>query len=186
VLRADVAYASPEVVDFQPVDGRADLFSLGLVLLETLTGRYPPDVRLPPAESPEVRRYTAEVRVERPSWEPVGHLSERIRRFGPEDVERAARNVPEGLRPLLHKALRLHPDDRYQTGAEMRDALRDWLDSQGEPSGAEQVATELARLVREMPSPREVGAFPTEKGVILTPEEAALAEGAWRERKYRS
>ena len=50
VLRAELAYAAPEVMRRQRPDGRADLFSLGMVLLEMLSGQYPldpPDVRAP-------------------------------------------------------------------------------------------------------------------------------------------
>lgn len=179
VLRADVAYAAPEVVRFQPVDGRADLFSLGMVLLEVLSGQHPldlPDVRQPLGESPEVARYNARVHAERTTWASVGELADRIVRFGPEDVERVAQDVPEGLKQIIHKSVRGSPEDRYQTGAELRDALREWLRGLGTPFGREQVAAELAHLLRESPSPHEAGAFPTEKGVLLTPEEAALAE----------
>ncbi|HZI08172.1 MAG TPA: hypothetical protein VEZ71_29400, partial [Archangium sp.] len=48
----------------------------------------------------------------------------RILSFGPEDVERVASGVPEPLKCILHKALRSNPDDRYQTGFEMREGNR--------------------------------------------------------------
>jgi hypothetical protein len=71
-----------------------------MVLLEMLSGQYPldsPDVRLPFRESPEAIRYNARVRAERPTWTSVGELADRILSFGPEDVERVARKVPEPL-----------------------------------------------------------------------------------------
>ncbi len=98
VLRAELAYAAPEVMRRQRPDGRADLYSLGMVLLEMLSGQYPldsPDERLPFRESPEVIRYNARVRAERPTWTSVGELADRILNFGPEGVERVARKVPE-------------------------------------------------------------------------------------------
>ncbi|HSP77616.1 MAG TPA: protein kinase, partial [Myxococcaceae bacterium] len=185
VLRSDVAYAAPEVFRFQPLDGRADLYSLGLVLLEVLTGQYPldpPDVRLPPGESLEV---DASVRAERPAWAPVRELAARVLRFGPEDVERLARDVPEGLKRIVHRALRANPEERYPTGAALRDALCDWLRGQGQPFGRETLAAELAHLVREPPSPHEAGAFPTEQGVLPTPEQAARARAARGRRRRR-
>jgi serine/threonine-protein kinase len=188
VLRAEVSYAAPEVVSFQSFDGRADLYSLGMVLLEVLSGQHPldpGDLNLPPGESPEAARYNARVHAERTTWASVGEMADRIQRFGPEDVERGAQEVPEGLKRILHKALRRNPDDRYTTGAEMRDALRDWLHGQGTPFGRKQAAEELAHLVRERPSPHETRAFPTERGVLLTPEEAALAEEAGSKKKHR-
>jgi serine/threonine-protein kinase len=176
VLRADMAYAAPEVMRRQKPDGRADLYSLGMVLLEMLSGQYPldpPDVNLPAGESPEVDRYNARMRVERPTWTSAGVLADRILHFGPENVERIARHVPEPLKRILHKALRAHPDDRYQTGGEMRDELGTWLSTQGKRFGRSRAAAELRALVREKPAPEETRAFPIEKGVLLTPEEAA-------------
>ncbi|HLM43203.1 MAG TPA: protein kinase [Myxococcaceae bacterium] len=173
VLRADMAYAAPEVVRLQRPDGRADLYSLGLVLLELLSGQYPldpPDVAQPDEESPEVTRYNARVSAERSTWTSAGELADRIQRFGPEDVERVARGVPGQLKRILHKALRGNPEDRYQTGAELRDDLRAYA-RLGRPFGAPEAAAELAPLVFGKKSFGEPRAFPTEKGVIPTPEE---------------
>ena len=179
VLRADLAYAAPELMRRQKPDGRADLYSLGMVLLEMLSGQYPmdsPDERLPFRESPEAIRYNARVRAERPSWTSVGELADRILSFGPEDVERVAQKVPEQLKGILHKALRVHPDDRYQSGGEMRDELCAWLNDQGMPFGLSEAAAELGALIRDKPTPQETRAFPIEKGVLPTPEEEATEE----------
>jgi serine/threonine-protein kinase len=179
VLRAELAYAAPEVMRRQKPDGRADLYSLGMVLLEMLSGQYPldpPDVNVPFTESSEVVRYNAGVRPERPSWTSPGELADRILSFGPDDVERVACEVPEPLKGILHKALNAHPDDRYQTGGEMRDELRAWLNSQGKRFGPSEAEVALGTLLREKPAPQETRAFPIEKGVLLTPEEEAMAE----------
>ncbi|MGZ3459460.1 MAG: serine/threonine protein kinase [Archangium sp.] len=179
VLRAELAYAAPEVMRRQRPDGRADLYSLGMVLLEMLSGQYPldpPDVNLPDGESPEATRYNARVRAERRTWTSAGELADRILRFGPENVERVARKVPEPLKRILHKALRAHPDDRYQSGGEMRDELHAWLNGQGKPFGLSEAAAELGALLREKPAPQETRAFPIEQGVLPTPEEEATDE----------
>ncbi|WPB80945.1 serine/threonine-protein kinase [Archangium violaceum] len=179
VLRAELDYAAPEVMRHQEPDGRADLYSLGMVLLEMLSGQYPldsPDERLPFRETPEANWYNARVRAERPTWTSVGELAERVLTFGPEDVERVARKVPEQLKGILHKALRAHPDDRYQTGGEMRDELCAWLSTQGKRFGRARAAAELRALDREKPTPQETRAFPIERGVLPTPEEEATAE----------
>ncbi|HYO58523.1 serine/threonine-protein kinase [Archangium sp.] len=185
VLRAELDYAAPEVMRHQEPDGRADLYSLGMVLLEMLSGQYPldsPDERLPFPESPEAVRYNARVRAERPSWTSVGELADRILSFGPEDVERVARKVPEPLKQILHKALRGNPDERYQNGGELRDELCAWLSGQGKRFGRSRAAAELRALDRDKPVPQETGAFPIEKGVLLTPEEEATAEEEEKER----
>ncbi|MFY0528739.1 serine/threonine protein kinase [Archangium gephyra] len=179
VLRADLAYAAPEVMRRQKPDGRADLYSLGMVLLEMLSGQYPldpPDVNVPFSGSSEVSRYNARVRPERPSWTSPGELANRILSFGPDDVERVAAQVPEPLKCILHKALHAHPDDRYQTAGEMRDELRAWLNGQGQRFGLSEAEAELGALLREKPAPQETHAFPIEKGVLPTPEEEATAE----------
>ncbi|WP_257455610.1 serine/threonine protein kinase [Archangium lipolyticum] len=179
VLRAELAYAAPEVMRRQKPDGRADLYSLGMLFLELLSGQYPldsPDEKLPFRESPEAIRYNARVRAERPSWTSVGELADRVLRFGPEDVERVAQKVPEPLKRILHKALRGNPDDRYQTGGEMRDELCAWLSTQGKRFGRARAAAELRALDREKPTPQETRAFPIERGVLPTPEEEATAE----------
>jgi eukaryotic-like serine/threonine-protein kinase len=179
VLRAELAYAAPEVMRRQKPDRRADLYSLGMVLLELLSGQYPldpPNVNVPYSGSSEVSRYNAHVRSERPTWTSPGELANRILSFGPDDVERVACNVPEPLKCILHKTLHAHPDDRYQTGGEMRDELRAWLSTQGKWFGRSEAAVELGTLLRDKPPPQETCAFPIEKGVLPTPEEEATAE----------
>ena len=166
VLRADLAYAAPEVMRRQKPDGRADLYSLGMVLLEMLSGQYPldpPDVNVPYSGSSEVSRYNARVRPERPTWTSPGELANRILSFGPDDVERVAQQVPEPLKCILHKALHAHPDDRYQTGGEMRDELRAWLASQGNPFGPSEAEAELGTLLREKPPPRRRAPSPSRR-----------------------
>ncbi|MFL5355183.1 serine/threonine-protein kinase [Archangium sp.] len=177
VLRADVAYGAPELMRLQPPDGRADLYSLGMVLLEMLAGHYPldpPDVAQLPPEDPAVARYNARVRPERLAWTSAGELANRIQRFGPEDVERAAPHVPGQLKRIVHKMLRSDPADRYQTGAELRADLLSYL-QQAKPFGAPEAAAELAALVFKKKSPDETHVFPAEKGVVPTPEEDAMA-----------
>ncbi|MBM7115403.1 protein kinase domain-containing protein [Archangium primigenium] len=179
VLRAELAYAAPEVMRRQKPDGRADLYSLGMVLLEMLSGQYPldpPDVSVPFSGSAAASRYNARVRPERPSWTSPGELANRILSFGPDDVERVAAELTEPLKCIRHKALQAHPDDRYQTAGEMRDELRAWLNDQGRPFGLSDAEAELGALLREKPSPQETHAFPIEKGVLLTPEEEASVE----------
>jgi eukaryotic-like serine/threonine-protein kinase len=179
VLRANLAYAAPELMRGEKPDGRADLYSLGLVLLEMLSGHYPldpPDVALPVGTSPQAARHNAHLRAERSAWTSVGELAERILGFGPEDIERAAQGVPEPLKRVVHKALQVHPDDRYQTGEQMREELLTWLQGEHPRFRNAHVGAELKALVRDRPMPEETGAFPAEKGLLLTPEEEASAQ----------
>lgn len=99
VVRGKHAYMSPEQVEGRALDRRTDLFSIGIVLYEMLTGR-----RLFKAKNREqtldrVRR--AEVPSPR-AWRP---------------------EISENLEALLLRALARRPKDRYQTAGEMLEAL---------------------------------------------------------------
>ncbi len=158
VLRGDIAYASPERMRLEKVDHRADLFSLGLVMLELLTGRHLfdlEDVEQSAREAGPVPTALAQVHCEEPSWVPVTEMAARIERFGPEDVERAARGVSEPLRAVVHRALRREPSERYQSGLELRDALREFLVVQGRTYGRPEAAREVLLAVKEAELLRE-------------------------------
>jgi len=169
VLRGDIAYASPERMRLEKVDHRSDLFSLGLVMLELLTGRHLfdlEDVEQARQDGPEAG--LAEVQCEEPSWIPVREMAARIARFGPEDVERALQGVSEPLKAVVHRALRRDPAERYQSGLEIRDALREFLVVQGRAYGRPEAAREVlvavkeAELVRESADVLEPDVFPEE------------------------
>ncbi len=165
-LRGDLAYAAPEYTRAEAVDARADIFSLGLVLVELLTHRHPLDSEEMDAHAPEdparvLGEWVEHVRSEEPSWLPVPMMVERLQRLGPEHVEWAVHGLPEPLRVLLHKALRSDPSERFQTAAELRDALRRQL-AQGGPYGREEAAEEIRRATEE-------ASHLTEKADVLEP-----------------
>ena len=95
VIRGKYAYMSPEQVDGKDLDGRSDLFSLGIVLFELLTGRRLFKGRTRDETIARVRR--AEV----PS----------PRAYRPE--------ISEDLEGILLKVLSTRPAQRYQTAGEM-------------------------------------------------------------------
>ena len=88
-------YMSPEQARGRPLDGRADIYSLGIVLYELLVGRVP--YHADDSLAVGIMHIT----------QPVPALPEQ---FAP-------------LQPLLDRMLAKQPGDRYQNGAEVSDAI---------------------------------------------------------------
>jgi serine/threonine-protein kinase len=131
-----LAYAAPECARGQPPDARSEVFSLGVVLLQLLTGRH----LIPGAErfEAEVRRAGVPPTTDR--GEPVleacaRELEERLRAYGPVERESATRAVSVELRPLVHRALAVGPEERHAHPAELAHALREHLRRTGPPAG---------------------------------------------------
>ena len=94
------AYMSPEQASGDTsIDGRSDLYSLGCVLYEMLTGE-------PPFTGPSAQAIIAK------------------RFVSPVPKVRTTRDVPEAVDGALMRALARTPADRYRTGAEFAEALR--------------------------------------------------------------
>ncbi|QRN94693.1 serine/threonine protein kinase [Archangium violaceum] len=188
VLRGNIAYAAPELIRsvsekgkeglLSPhgFDSRADLFSLGLVLLEMIAGHHPldpPDV-LPPKVSRRALRLVSGMRAEHSAWASIEVLADRLLRFGPEDVERIARGAPAPLKQVVHRALRSDPSRRYPSAAELRDDLREYLASLRRPFGAPEAAAELADIVKSASMIQRMDANPVELGVLPWPKASSI------------
>lgn len=98
-----VAYMSPEQAKGEPLDHRTDLFSLGVVMFECLTGKLP------------FHRDNAAAMLHAVTYEPAPYL-------GLYQVGNADR-----LDDILKKLLEKLPDDRYQSAAEVGKDLRELL-----------------------------------------------------------
>ncbi len=165
LLRGEIDYAAPERLrrpHADEVDARVDLFSLGMVLLELLTGHnlYGLDAveRAARGERRMLETRTRGRRAELPSWASVEQMARLAATFRPEHVETAMQGVSAPVKALLHKALRSEPNERYATAAELRAALQACLRTLREESfDAEQAARELlvARMEAESSPERE-------------------------------
>jgi serine/threonine-protein kinase len=147
VLLGSPQYMSPEQVSGQSLDGRADIFSLGVVLYEMLTG-------IKPFDAPDLTQVLFWV-VNMPAKPP----SER--RPG----------LPPVLDFIIARALRKKPEDRYANAAELADELRKALpeviasesarsgDGTQPDSGATPTVTqpmvEVSRKIATLPAPGE-------------------------------
>jgi hypothetical protein len=96
-------YMSPEQVAGVPVDGRADLFSLGVVLYEMLTGRNPFVRDGDTTPLPVMHRISVEPHAPLRSLDP---------------------GIPEPFERILRRALAKKAQDRYARAGEMADELR--------------------------------------------------------------
>ncbi|NRD52423.1 serine/threonine-protein kinase [Corallococcus exiguus] len=176
LVKGDVAYASPEALRRESLDARSDLFSLGLVLLEVLTGTHPLAGDTAPPPPPDLPL----VQAQGPTWMALTEVAARMALVGPGEVELMARDVPEGLRAVVVRALRQAPADRFGTAAELASVLREWLREHAPAYGRQSAAEEVAEAAREATGRRnqaellEGGLHPEE----LTAEEAAMASEA--------
>ncbi|HJL30187.1 MAG TPA: serine/threonine-protein kinase, partial [Polyangiaceae bacterium LLY-WYZ-15_(1-7)] len=132
LLRGTSGYVAPEQLRFEPIDARADLFALGVLLVELVTGE-----RL--YGDPDVRR--AARRILR---EPVPDL----RRWLPE--------IPEGVAALAASLLAKDPGARPTGAAEVERALEREVREQVVRDGAEELWPFLeAHLGDEVEARRE-------------------------------
>jgi len=121
-FRGTFVYASPEQALGEEVDRRSDLFSLGVVLVEMLTG---------------VRVFEAET--------DIGTMR-KIAECSPEDVREATGELPRDLAAICAKALAHRPADRFQDGTAFSRALREYLTTRGITYSPGDCAAELHSL----------------------------------------
>lgn len=146
VLKGKFAYMSPEQADGAPLDGRSDLFSLGLVFAEMLTGRR---IFEGPSETSTLKR--------------VSEAAEA-------DVDAATRLLPGALQAVLRKMFAKDPSRRFDTCGDFGKALRDYLKVAGPWFGPEDASAELA-LLTSLPDNADGTASqkPRARGAVATP-----------------
>ena len=97
-----VHYISPEQAKGERTDARTDIYSVGVMLYEMLSGRLP--------------------------FDGDGAVSIAIMQISekPKPLAEIAPNTPEGLRQIAEKAMEKDPDKRYQSAQEMLDAIEEF------------------------------------------------------------
>jgi serine/threonine-protein kinase len=152
--QGSLAYGSPERARLDTLDGRSDLFSLGVILLQLLTGRhlfdatarYEAELRGRQLRSREVSRAARPPGLEELSPARTEVLMRRIGSLTEQRLQEATQALPEGLRSLLLRTLAPRRDNRCATGAELAQALREYLWTRGQRYGRAELVAEVAAL----------------------------------------
>ncbi len=97
-------YMSPEQAEGEPLDARSDIFSLGTILYELLTGRRAFDGRT------------------------IDETLEQVVSAHPRAVDKIRPETPPALVAIVRKAMERDPAQRYQKASDFRNALADFVD----------------------------------------------------------
>jgi serine/threonine-protein kinase len=155
-------YLSPEQAKGGEVDPRSDLYSLGIVLYELLTGKTPFDGETP-----------VEIAMK--------HLS-----HAPKPPSKLRSDIPRELDMVVLRALAKSPDDRYQSADEMEADLE--RVARGASVAAATVDTATQVLRRPAPAPAESAtaatmiAPPASAGTRVMPPPVVAEEEEYEER----
>jgi ABC-type branched-subunit amino acid transport system substrate-binding protein len=121
-LKGKVTYMAPEQVARKALDRRVDIFAVGVMLWEALTG-----ARM---------------------W---GDLDDfeiflKLRSDAIPSPRTVRPDVPEALEAICMRALMRDPAERFSTAAEMQRALDEWLEEAGGRAGAKALAARMCEL----------------------------------------
>jgi serine/threonine protein kinase len=116
-------YMSPEQIQGLHPDARADIYSIGVMLFESISGR-------PPFEADSVMTLM------------MMHMKDPV-----PDIENFHPGTPSQLKTVINRALEKDRANRYQTGAEMAAALQKVLDQLSVQPAPVAPATQIEPLV---------------------------------------
>ncbi|PID38056.1 MAG: hypothetical protein CSA65_03450 [Proteobacteria bacterium] len=127
VVKGKFSYLSPEAASAAPLDARADIFAVGIILFELLTGR---------------RLFLGET-----DYQTV----ELVRKANVPSLTAINPQIPAKLDQIVRKALARDKDQRYQHAYELQDALAQFLFARG----MKVTSRDIAQLVRRCLAERE-------------------------------
>lgn len=114
-------YAAPEQLRGEPVTTATDIYSLGVLLHELLTGRRPSPVQ---GDASSVETTT------KPPPRPSGQIADAASLTRSTSAERLKRALRGDLDTILLRALHPEPERRYGSAEAFREDLRRYLDNQ--------------------------------------------------------
>lgn len=100
IILGSPSYMSPEQLRGLQIDGRSDIFSLGVTFYQLLTGHYPFE------------------------GEDLATITYKITKSKPSDIRKIRSELPEFAWKIIEQALQKNPDKRFQTAGEMAGAMR--------------------------------------------------------------
>ena len=157
-IKGKFGYMSPEQASAGKVDRRSDVFALGIVLFELTTGE-----RLFKGDNP-------------------AHTLDLVKNGRIPAPKEIYEKYPDGLAAIVKRALARNVSERYQTAAEFRDALEQYLKSEHimvSPAGVGQLVKRVlgSRIEQQRQALRE--ALTVADGTVangLVPDQSAAPE----------
>lgn len=137
-VKGKFAYMSPEQIAAKPLDGRSDLFGMGIVLYELTTNQRPF------GDADELLAVTA-------------ILTQR-----PQDPRTFVDDFPPDLERIIMRALAKNRDERYANAREMQADLERFIQGRGEILGPREISAYMDDLLSESPSFYDGAAPPLE------------------------
>ena len=168
IIYGKLAYLAPEQARGDALDQRTDLYAAGILLWEMLTGQ-----QLFPVRSDKAH---VKLHEEAPVGNPTVDALERLRNPAIAAPSTLTGRVPPELEEITMKALAADPNDRYQTGEELRSDLGSFLARNAPETDAATLAAFMNTLFKE-----QIDSERLERDELLI-DAASLLSGAYRAR----